>query len=138
LQSAKRQEVADIIEALEALNPLQQPTQHLDQLAGKWVLLYTTITITVRHRIQLASQGDGWALSYASDMHLGQLAGKWVLLCVTNTIMVRTPATDGNRNTQLACTGSHAIGSMHQLAGKWVLLYTTITITVRRSVTKDK
>ncbi|KAF6256783.1 hypothetical protein COO60DRAFT_79493 [Scenedesmus sp. NREL 46B-D3] len=46
VQSAKRQEVAAIIEALEALNPLQQPTQHLDQLAGKWVLLYTTITIT--------------------------------------------------------------------------------------------
>eukprot|EP00882_Tetradesmus_deserticola_P009697 GHRQ01010239.1.p1 GENE.GHRQ01010239.1~~GHRQ01010239.1.p1 ORF type:complete len:243 (+),score=140.18 GHRQ01010239.1:95-730(+) len=46
VQSAKRQEVAALVEALEALNPLQQPTQHLDQLAGKWLLLYTTITIT--------------------------------------------------------------------------------------------
>jgi hypothetical protein len=54
LQSAKRQEVADIIEALEALNPLQQPTQHLDQLAGKWVLLYTTITITVSSSVTVA------------------------------------------------------------------------------------
>jgi predicted house-cleaning NTP pyrophosphatase (Maf/HAM1 superfamily) len=68
---------------------VQQPTQHLDQLAGKWVLLYTTITITVRHRIQLALQGDGWALSYASDLRLHQLAGKWVLLYTTITITVR-------------------------------------------------
>ncbi|WIA18878.1 hypothetical protein OEZ85_003551 [Tetradesmus obliquus] len=46
VQSAKRTEVGEIVEALEGLNPLQQPTQHLDQLAGKWLLLYTTITIT--------------------------------------------------------------------------------------------
>jgi hypothetical protein len=47
-QSSKRQEVGALIEELESLNPLQQPTQHLDQLAGKWLLLYTTIQITVR------------------------------------------------------------------------------------------
>lgn len=49
-QAAKRQEVAAIVEALESHNPLQQPTQHLDQVAGEWTLLYTTISITVRQR----------------------------------------------------------------------------------------
>eukprot|EP00878_Enallax_costatus_P043732 GHUV01051795.1.p1 GENE.GHUV01051795.1~~GHUV01051795.1.p1 ORF type:complete len:158 (+),score=34.85 GHUV01051795.1:274-747(+) len=44
--AAKRQEVAAVVDSLEALNPLQQPTQHLDQVAGSWNLLYTTITIT--------------------------------------------------------------------------------------------
>lgn len=47
LQAAKRQKVAAVVESLEALNPLQQPTQHLDRVAGSWNLLYTTITITV-------------------------------------------------------------------------------------------
>jgi hypothetical protein len=56
VQSSKRQEVAGIIESLEALNPLQQPTQHLDQLAGKWVLLYTTITITVSRFLIVSCQ----------------------------------------------------------------------------------
>lgn len=50
LQAAKRQEVAEIVTALEAHNPTQNPTQHLDQVEGAWNLLYTTITITVsRH-----------------------------------------------------------------------------------------
>eukprot|EP00775_Hariotina_reticulata_P004380 gene4379-4632_t len=31
VQAAKRQEIAAIVEQLEALNPLQQPTQHLDK-----------------------------------------------------------------------------------------------------------
>jgi hypothetical protein len=40
--------VASIVAALEARNPLAQPTQHLDQVDGTWELLYTTISITVR------------------------------------------------------------------------------------------
>jgi hypothetical protein len=47
LQAAKRQEIAAILEQLETLNPLQQPTQHLDRVSGDWNLLYTTISITV-------------------------------------------------------------------------------------------
>lgn len=47
LQAAKRQEVAEIVSALEALNPTTNPTQHLDMVQGAWNLLYTTITITV-------------------------------------------------------------------------------------------
>jgi hypothetical protein len=48
LQAAKRQEVAEIVAALEGHNPTQNPTQHLDKVEGAWNLLYTTITITVR------------------------------------------------------------------------------------------
>jgi hypothetical protein len=47
VQAAKRQEVAEIVSALEALNPTTSPTQHLDMVQGAWNLLYTTITITV-------------------------------------------------------------------------------------------
>lgn len=46
-QAAKRQEVADIVAALEAHNPTHNPTQHLDLVEGSWNLLYTTVTITV-------------------------------------------------------------------------------------------
>lgn len=46
-QAAKRQAVAELVVQLEALNPLEAPTQHLEQVAGDWRLLYTTITITV-------------------------------------------------------------------------------------------
>jgi hypothetical protein len=46
-QAAKRQEVAAIVSALEARNPLQQPTAHLERVEGTWDLLYTTISITV-------------------------------------------------------------------------------------------
>lgn len=48
VQAAKRQEVAEIVAALEAHNPTENPTQHLDLVEGTWNLLYTTITITVR------------------------------------------------------------------------------------------
>jgi hypothetical protein len=48
MQAAKRQEVAEIVAALEAHNPTENPTQHLDLVEGTWNLLYTTITITVR------------------------------------------------------------------------------------------
>jgi hypothetical protein len=47
IQAAKRQEVAEIVAALEAHNPTTNPTQHLDLVEGAWNLLYTTITITV-------------------------------------------------------------------------------------------
>lgn len=46
VQAAKRQEVADIVAALEAQNPTHNPTQHLDLVGGSWNLLYTTVTIT--------------------------------------------------------------------------------------------
>ena len=48
LQAEKRDEIAQLIHQLECLNPLQSPTEHLDQVAGKWRLLYTTIRIVVR------------------------------------------------------------------------------------------
>ena len=48
LQAEKRDEIAGLIQQLECLNPLQSPTEHLEQLDGKWRLLYTTIRIVVR------------------------------------------------------------------------------------------
>ena len=48
LQAEKRDEIAQLMQQLECLNPLQSPTEHLDQVAGKWRLLYTTIRIVVR------------------------------------------------------------------------------------------
>eukprot|EP00879_Flechtneria_rotunda_P032978 GHRR01036485.1.p1 GENE.GHRR01036485.1~~GHRR01036485.1.p1 ORF type:complete len:151 (+),score=36.31 GHRR01036485.1:88-540(+) len=53
--ASKRQEVAAVVEALEAVNPLQNPTQHLEQVAGSWHLLYTTISITVSNMIKSMS-----------------------------------------------------------------------------------
>jgi hypothetical protein len=76
LQSAKRQEVAEIVEALEALNPLQQPTQHLDQLAGKWVLLYTTITITVSATEPVCIKCGGSVCSMHAVVGVQQLAAR--------------------------------------------------------------
>jgi hypothetical protein len=49
-QAAKREAIAALVSQLEGHNPLQQPTRHLQQVAGAWRLLYTTITITVGAR----------------------------------------------------------------------------------------
>ena len=59
LQAEKRDDIAQLIQQLECLNPLQSPTEHLEQVAGKWRLLYTTIRIVVR---QLSTAGQFCAL----------------------------------------------------------------------------
>ena len=40
--------IKQVIEQLEAENPLSDPTDHLDLLAGSWKVLFTTIKVTVR------------------------------------------------------------------------------------------
>ncbi len=81
-QAAKLQEILALLDKLEASNPLLNPTEHLEQVAGDWRLLYTTITITVRTaqhswpQIQWVSAalgnhstGAGVANSYAELLH---------------------------------------------------------------------
>ncbi|KAK9816553.1 hypothetical protein WJX72_001845 [[Myrmecia] bisecta] len=53
LQVRRRQEILDVLERLEACNPVAAPTEHLDQVAGDWRLLYTTITIQGSRRSRL-------------------------------------------------------------------------------------
>ncbi len=47
-QEEERQRILSLVEALEAGNPLQAPTEHLDRVEGTWRLLFSTITILVR------------------------------------------------------------------------------------------
>lgn len=47
LQAGPLKDIKDIIEELEAENPLQNPTDHLELLAGRWNVLFTTIKVTV-------------------------------------------------------------------------------------------
>ncbi|KAK9909477.1 hypothetical protein WJX75_002883 [Coccomyxa subellipsoidea] len=53
LESAQREELLRKIENLEACNPLESPTEHLDQCHGSWRLLFSTVTILGRRRIKL-------------------------------------------------------------------------------------
>ena len=47
IQAAQLEKIKGAIEQLEAENPLQNPTEHLDLLAGRWSVLFTTIKVTV-------------------------------------------------------------------------------------------
>jgi hypothetical protein len=49
-QAAKKAAIIQLIEALEAQNPVPRPTDNLALAAGDWKLLYSTITITVGGR----------------------------------------------------------------------------------------
>lgn len=53
VQAAKAKEISSLVEQLEVLNPLALPTQHLDQVAGTWRLLYSTIAIQGSKRTKL-------------------------------------------------------------------------------------
>jgi len=53
VQTAKKQAIHELIEQLEAQNPLQDPAQHLESVAGAWRLLYTTIAITGARKTKL-------------------------------------------------------------------------------------
>lgn len=46
MKAIKRQEVEELVENLERLNPTPQPTENLEKVAGPWRLLYTTISIS--------------------------------------------------------------------------------------------
>ena len=49
MQEEERRRILRLVEALEAGNPLQAPTEHLDRVDGTWRLLFSTITILVRY-----------------------------------------------------------------------------------------
>eukprot|EP00877_Chromochloris_zofingiensis_P009407 jgi/Chrzof1/471/Cz01g17010.t1 len=53
VQAAKHQAVVHLIEAMEAVNPLHAPVNHLDRVQGDWRLLYTTIHITGSKKTKL-------------------------------------------------------------------------------------
>ncbi len=50
-QAAKRAVVHALITELEAQNPVPDAMDNLAMVAGNWKLLYSTITITVRLRM---------------------------------------------------------------------------------------
>ena len=47
MQAGQREAVLSLIEQVEATNPLDAPTQHLEQCQGSWRLLFSTVTILV-------------------------------------------------------------------------------------------
>lgn len=47
-QAAEKERLLQLVALLEAGNPLPEPTQQLDELAGSWRVLFSTITITAR------------------------------------------------------------------------------------------
>ncbi|CAL8467657.1 g7195 [Coccomyxa elongata] len=53
LEVHQREEILKRIKELEACNPLEAPTEHLDQCQGSWHLLFSTVTILGRRRIKL-------------------------------------------------------------------------------------
>lgn len=46
-QAAQLAEITSLLEQLEAVNPLPDPVDHLDQVEGDWKLLFSTISIKV-------------------------------------------------------------------------------------------
>ena len=47
MQAGQKEAVLSLIEQVEATNPLEAPTQHLEQCQGSWRLLFSTVTILV-------------------------------------------------------------------------------------------
>ena len=47
LQAGQKEAVLSLIEQVEATNPLEAPTEHLEQCQGSWRLLFSTVTILV-------------------------------------------------------------------------------------------
>jgi len=47
-------EIKELVALLETENPLQEPTKHLELLAGQWGVLFTTIKVTGARRVKLA------------------------------------------------------------------------------------
>ena len=54
-QAGQKEAVLSLIEQVEAINPLEAPTQHLDQCHGSWRLLFSTLTILVQALDSLSS-----------------------------------------------------------------------------------
>mmetsp|Transcript_11764 Transcript_11764/g.24678 ORF Transcript_11764/g.24678 Transcript_11764/m.24678 type:complete len:277 (-) Transcript_11764:836-1666(-) len=52
-QKAERAQIAELIEQLEALNPIPAPMESLEKVAGEWRLLYTTVQILGAKRTKL-------------------------------------------------------------------------------------
>ena len=47
MQASQKAAILSLIEGVEATNPLQAPTEHLEQCQGSWRLLFSTVTILV-------------------------------------------------------------------------------------------
>ena len=47
LQAAQLEDLKALVEQVEATSPLHAPTEHIELLAGKWQLLFSTIKVTV-------------------------------------------------------------------------------------------
>jgi len=47
IQASELGEIKELVALLETENPLQEPTKHLELLAGQWGVLFTTIKVTV-------------------------------------------------------------------------------------------
>mmetsp|Transcript_12583 Transcript_12583/g.21298 ORF Transcript_12583/g.21298 Transcript_12583/m.21298 type:complete len:279 (-) Transcript_12583:257-1093(-) len=52
-QKAERAQIAELVQELEAFNPLPAPTESLEQVAGDWRLIYTTLQILGNKRTKL-------------------------------------------------------------------------------------
>lgn len=52
-QKAERAQIAELIEQLEALNPVPAPMESLEKVEGEWRLLYTTVQILGAKRTKL-------------------------------------------------------------------------------------
>ena len=57
MQAGQKEAVLSLIEQVEATNPLEAPTQHLEQCQGSWRLLFSTVTILVHPKVLPATKG---------------------------------------------------------------------------------
>lgn len=53
LPSARKSSIHWIVERLEAVNPITNPTEELDKVVGVWRLLYSTVSISGSKRTKL-------------------------------------------------------------------------------------
>ncbi len=48
MKAGQKDAILALIERVEATNPLEAPTEHLEHCQGSWRLLFSTVTILVR------------------------------------------------------------------------------------------
>lgn len=53
VQASDRRRLDELIQALERENLVEDPANHLETVAGRWKLMYTTITVRVGNPQQL-------------------------------------------------------------------------------------
>lgn len=47
MKAGQKEAILSLVEQVEANNPLEAPTEHLEHCQGSWRLLYSTVTILV-------------------------------------------------------------------------------------------